>query len=567
MMHEELALRQSTAHDEVRTTQETTCCVVGAGPAGAVLALLLARRGVDVVLLEAHTDFDREFRGDTLHPAILEIIDEIGLAERLHELPHTKVYGPVIPTARGPIRPFDLRRLKTKFPYIMFMQQTIFLKFLTEEARKFPSFRLIMGASVQRLVEADGRVQGVCYKANDGWHEIRAPLTVGADGRFSRLRHLAGFEPIPTSETLELLQFRLPHLPDEPEEAKLLQQNADAPSLGVTAADFSSPIFPLFGQGRIVIVQNRSDHWQLWQIFPAGEYKQLRDAGVDSLRRSIVELEPRFAKHVEHLTDWQQVNLLSVASSRCRRWYKPGLLLIGDAAHTMTPAAGAGIKYAVEDAVVAVNLLAEPLKANKLEVRDLGQVQRQREWPTRFIQALSAVAVKQILRFVRSKGPPRFPLLARLLIRTPLVRYVAPRILAFGLWRVHVTVTKTPASQQVSLFGAVAAFAVSVIGGALGSWIEGHWKVVVISWEMAGLVVCVLVTIGGFFVAPLAAMIRRVLLGSALGAVAVGGCLAGVSLTNGSPPGVATWAILVGISAGAAAGAVGGAIGKRRRTT
>ena len=437
-MKDQPAPQQQTANDDMRDIHETTCCVVGAGPAGAVLALLLARRGVDVVLLEAHTDFDREFRGDTLHPAILEIMDEIGLAERLHELPHVKVYGPVVPTARGPIRPFDLRRLKTKFPYIMFMQQTIFLKFLTEEASKFPSFRLIMGASVQKLIEDNGIVRGVSYKSDDGWHEVRAALTVGADGRFSRLRHLAGIEPVQTSATLELLQFRLPHLPDEPDESKLSRQNADAPSLGVTAADFSSPVFPLFGQGRIVIVQNRSDHWQLWQIFPAGEYKQLRDAGVESLRRSIVELEPRFAKHVEHLTDWQQVNLLSVASSRCRRWYKPGLLLIGDAAHTMTPAAGAGIKYAVEDAVVAANLLAEPLKAKKLEVRDLAKVQSQREWPTRFIQAISAIAVKQILRFVRSKGPPRFPLLVRLLIRTPLVRWVAPRIVAFGLWRAHV---------------------------------------------------------------------------------------------------------------------------------
>ena len=437
-------------NDEVRDLHETTCCVVGAGPAGAVLALLLARRGVDVVLLEAHRDFDREFRGDTLHPAILEIMDEIGLAERLHELPHVKVYGPVVPTARGPIRPFDLRRLKTKFPYIMFMQQTIFLKFLTEEASKHPSFRLIMGASVQRLVEEDGNVRGVCYKSDNGWHEIRAALTVGADGRFSRVRHLAGFEPIATSATLELLQFRLPHLPDEPDESKLLHQNSDASSLGVTAADFSSPIFPLFGPGRIVIVQNRSDHWQIWQIFPAGEYKQLRDAGVESLRRGIVELEPRFAKHVEHLTDWQQVNLLSVASSRCRQWFRPGLLLIGDAAHTMTPAAGAGIKYAVEDAVVAANLLAAPLKANKLEFRDLAQVQRQRQWPTWFIQALSAVAVKQILRFVRSKAPPRFPLLARLLMRTPLVRLVAPQIVAFGLWRVHVEFPNDSASDSGS---------------------------------------------------------------------------------------------------------------------
>ncbi len=440
MSHEESAPRQQAANDEVELidTQEATCCVVGAGPAGAVLALLLARRGVKVVLLEAHQNFDREFRGDTLHPAILEIMDEMGLAERLHELPHVKLHGPVIPTARGPVRPFDLRVLKTKFPYIMFMQQTIFLEFLTAEAKKSPSFRLIMGASVQRLVEDGGHVRGVCYKADDGWHEIHAPLTVGADGRFSRLRHLAGFQPITTSATLELLQFRLPHLTDDPDESKLLHANPDTASREVTSADFNSPVVPFFAQGRIVIVQNRSDHWQMWYLFPAGQYKQLRDAGVESLRQAIVELEPRFTKHVEHLTDWKQVNLLSVASNRCRRWYKPGLLLIGDAAHTMTPAAGAGIKYAIEDAVVTANLLAEPLKANKLQLLDLANVQRQREWPTRAIQFLGAIAVKQILRNLRSNQPPRLPIFARLLIRTPLLRYLIPRIVGFGFWRVHV---------------------------------------------------------------------------------------------------------------------------------
>ena len=402
------------------------------------MSLLLARRGVDVVLLEAHQGFDREFRGDTLHPAILEIMDEIGLAERLHELPHVKVYGPVIRTSRGLFRPFDLRRLKTKFPYIMFMHQPIFLECLTAEARKFPNFRLMMGANARQLAEDDGVVRGVRYRADDGWHEVRATLTVGADGRFSRLRHLAGFEPIPTSPTMELLQFRLPHLPDDPDESKLLHENPDEQALGVTAGQFSSPIFPLFGQGRIVIVQNRPDHWQLWQLFPPGQYRQLRDAGVESLRQSIVELEPGFSKHVEHLTDWQQVNLLSVASSRCRRWYKPGLLLIGDAAHTMTPAAGAGIKYAIEDAVVAANVLAEPLKAGKVELRDLARVQRKRQWPTRFIQAFAAVVVKQMLRVLRSNGPPRLPFVARFLLRTPLVRYVAPRLIGFGFWRVHV---------------------------------------------------------------------------------------------------------------------------------
>ncbi len=437
---DEDSARPNASHvdKEIQDSEETACCVVGGGPAGVVLSLLLARRGVPVVLLEAHKDFDREFRGDTLHPAILEIMDEIGLAERLHELPHAKVYGPVVPTARGPVRPFDLRRLKTKFPYIMFMDQTIFLNFLTEEAGKYPSFKLIMGANVQRLIEDDGNVQGVCYRADDGWHEIRARLTVGADGRFSRLRHLAGFEPIQTSATMELLQFRLPHLPDDPDESKLLHASPDDAARGVSAADFSSPVVPLPGEGRIVIVTNRPDHWQLWQLFPPGQYKQLRDAGVEALRQSIVELEPRFSRHVEHLTDWQQVNLLSVASSRCRRWYKPGLLLIGDAAHTMTPAAGAGIKYAVEDAVVAANILAEPLKAGRVNPHDLARVQRKREWPTRFIQALAAFAVRQILSVLHSKGPPRLPLLPRLLARTPLTKYILPRILAFGFWRVHV---------------------------------------------------------------------------------------------------------------------------------
>jgi len=433
--HEQSDSVDSSA-ENVLDVEETSCCVVGGGPAGVVLALLLARRGVPVVLLEPHKDFDREFRGDTLHPARLEIMDEIGLAERLHELPHVKVYGPVIRTARGPIQPFDLRRLKTKFPYIMFMHQAIFLDFLTEEAQKYPSFRLIMGANVRQLTEEDGVVRGVRYRADDGWHEVRAALTVGADGRFSRLRHLSGIEPIPTSQTLELLQFRLPLLPDDPVASKLIQ--LDRLASDGSASDAGSPVFPMAGPGRLVPTFKRPDHWQLWYFFPPGEYKKLREAGVAALRKSIVELEPAFAKHLEHLTDWGQVTMLSVASSRCRRWSKPGMLLIGDAAHTMTPAAGAGIKYAIEDAVVAANILAEPLKSGNVELHHLAMVQRKREWPTRLIQTLSAFAVKQIIKILRSNRPPRPPLLARLLIHTPLVKYVLPWIVAIGFWRVHV---------------------------------------------------------------------------------------------------------------------------------
>jgi 2-polyprenyl-6-methoxyphenol hydroxylase-like FAD-dependent oxidoreductase len=185
------------AREEVRDVEQKSCCVVGGGPGGLMLALLLARGGVPVTLLEAHSTFDRDFRGDTIHPGILEILDEIGLADRLHQLRHVKMYGPTIPTADAPIMLFDFRRLlKTRFPYIMWMPQPVFLRFLAEEARKYPSFRLAMGANVRQLIEEDGGVRGVRYRAADGWHEVRASLTVGADGRFSRLRKLGGFTTV-----------------------------------------------------------------------------------------------------------------------------------------------------------------------------------------------------------------------------------------------------------------------------------------------------------------------------------------------------------------------------------
>jgi len=287
-----------------------------------------------------------------------------------------------------------------------------------------------MGAAVRQLIEEDVVVRGVRYRVDDGWHKVRAALTVGANGRFSRLRHLAGIKPIPTSQTLELLQFRLPLLPDDPVESKLnqlVESKKDAAS-----SDAGSPVFPMAGPGRIVPTFKRPDHWQLWYFFLPGEYKNLREAGIETLRNSIVELEPKFEKHFEHLKDWEQITMLSVASSRCRRWYKPGLLLIGDAAHTMTPVAGAGIKYAIEDAVVASNILAVPLKSGTLELHHLAEVQRQRKWPTRLIQAFSAFAVRQILRILRSGRAPRLPLLARLLMRTPVFKYLLPRIALIG---------------------------------------------------------------------------------------------------------------------------------------
>jgi 2-polyprenyl-6-methoxyphenol hydroxylase-like FAD-dependent oxidoreductase len=404
---------------DVRDVQSASCCVVGGGPGGAMLALLLARQGISVLLLEAHKDFDREFRGDTVHPSTLEILDEIGLADRLHQLPHGKVHGPIISAANGPFAPFDLRRLDTRFPYIMLMHQPIFLEFLTEEAKKYPNFRLLMGANVLELVKNGGVVSGVRYQTPDAWHEVRALLTVGADGRFSRVRHLAGIEPIKTSPPMDVLWFRLPRLPEDP----------PAPGGAVGA----------LGRGRMLAVLDRRDYWQVAYVFPKGHYQELRAQGLETLRHSIAELEPRLAPHVEHLSDWHQFSLLSVESSRCPRWYKPGLLLIGDAAHVMSPVGGVGINYAIQDAVVAANVLTKPLKAGRVQLSDLAEVQRQREWPTRFIQAVQSFTQKRVVASVlRTQAAFRIPWFVRLFARVPILRDLPARLLAFGIWRVHV---------------------------------------------------------------------------------------------------------------------------------
>jgi 2-polyprenyl-6-methoxyphenol hydroxylase-like FAD-dependent oxidoreductase len=409
------------APDEVRDVKRTTCCIVGGGPGGAVLALLLARKGVEVMLLEAHPDFDREFRGDTIHPSVMEIMDELGLADRLLELRHTKIRSLTIQTAIGPFTPADFSRLKTRFPYITLMPQTSFLEFITGEAKRYPNFRLVMRAHVRELIEEDGVVRGVRYQGRDGPHEVRALLTVGADGRGSRVRRLAGFEPVKTSPPMDVLWFRLPRKEGDPEGA-----------------------MGRLGRGHIAILLDRFDYWQAGYVIPKGTYPELRSAGIEMFRRSFGELIPEFAGRLEHLEDWRQVSLLSVESSRCPRWYRPGLLLIGDAAHVMSPVGGVGINYAIQDAVVAANVLAEPLKTAQsqlkdLDVRYLAAVQRRREWPTRLIQGVQTLLQQRILALALGDDRPFTPpKLLRLLLRVPILRDLPARVIAFGFWPVHI---------------------------------------------------------------------------------------------------------------------------------
>lgn len=405
---------------QVEDQKVTSCCIVGAGPAGAMLALLLARKGVSVKLLEVHKDFDREFRGDTIHPSTLEILDQIGLAEPLQQLPHSKVSGPTLQFADGPFRPFDLTRLKTKFPYILMVPQSRFLEFITHEAAKYPAFELIMHANVKQLLEEDGAVRGVRYLgADDQWHEVRAALTVGADGRFSQLRQLAGFDMIKTSPPMDVLWFRLPHL---------------AEGMQLTGGGLGG-----IGKGRILVVLDRGDYWQAGLVFPKGRYQELKSQGVEAIRKAIVEIEPRLAKHVESLQEWRQFSLLSVESSRCSRWHKPGLLLIGDAAHVMSPVGGVGINYAIQDAVVAANVLTSALRSGSVSEALLHKVQQEREWPIRMIQAMQSILQESVIASVLAakERPKRVPWQMRVLKRIPLLRDLPARMIAFGPRRVH----------------------------------------------------------------------------------------------------------------------------------
>ena len=414
------AVRQSTRAQgppgEIHDVRHATCCIAGCGPAGAMLGLLLARKGVDVLVLEKHGDFLRDFRGDTIHPSTMEIMDELGLADRLLRLKHTKASQLRFRTPRGGATLADFRRLKTRFPYLAFMPQWDFLDFVTEEAERYPNFHLAMNAEVRELVEEDSVVTGVRYEAPDGTHEVWAPLTVAADGRDSRVREQAGLEMIGTAPPIDVLWFRLSRREGDPEEPT-----------------------GYIGGGRFLVLINRGDYWQLGYVLPKGADRQVRAAGLESFRRSIGEAVPEVADRTGEIEDWEQVKLLSVQVNRLKRWYRPGLLCIGDAAHAMSPVGGVGINLAIQDAVAAANALSGPLRGGRVEPRHLKAVQRRRDLPIRVIQGLQALAHRRVLAPAVSSGSiPSPPAPVKALLRPRVVRDLPARIIAFGIWPVHV---------------------------------------------------------------------------------------------------------------------------------
>ncbi|AWS44798.1 FAD-dependent oxidoreductase [Streptosporangium sp. 'caverna'] len=393
---------------------QNTCVIAGGGPAGAMLALLLARSGVQVTLLEKHADFLRDFRGDTIHPSTLQILDELGLAEEFHKLPHRKAYNLTIRTDDASLTIADLSGLKGKYQYIAFVPQWEFLDLLVNAAKRYPNFRLVMEAEVLDVIREGNAVRGVRYRDASGEHELLATLTVAADGRHSDVRRAAGLVPVEHSAPMDVLWFRLPREPTDP---------AD-PFLRVST-------------GRLMVSINRETYWQLAYVIPKGGFDALRAWGVDALREPVAKLLPFLKDRAGLITSFDDVSMLSVALNRLRRWHRPGLLIIGDAAHAMSPVFGVGINLAVQDAVAAANLLAEPLSTGAgIPESLLARVQRRRTPPTVITQLAQRVVQNLLIRPALTEGakPVRIPAVSRLPVIGPLAR----RFIGLGVLPEHV---------------------------------------------------------------------------------------------------------------------------------
>ncbi|HEX9144047.1 MAG TPA: FAD-dependent oxidoreductase [Candidatus Binatia bacterium] len=393
------------------------CCIVGGGPAGMMLGYLLARAGVEVLVLEKHSDFLRDFRGDTIHPSTLEVMHELGLLDEFLKLPHQKVYELNAQFGEMRLTIADFRHLPTRCGFVAFMPQWDFLNFLAKKATRYQAFDLKMEAEVIGLIEHSGRIIGVRAKTPDGEIEVRADLVVGADGRTSVVREKARLQAREFGAPMDVLWFRIRRTAEDP---------------AVTMGRFDA--------GRIFIALNRGDYWQCGYVIAKGQFEEMRRQDFDMFRATIVKLAPYLQDSIHELRGWDDVKLLTVRVNRLDEWFRPGLLCIGDAAHAMSPVGGVGINLAIQDAAAAANVLFKPLLERQVTMDDLRRMQTRRELPTRVTQRLQlAVQDRIIARVLTDTQPLKPPLAVRLLARYPFFRRVPARIIGLGIRPEHVS--------------------------------------------------------------------------------------------------------------------------------
>jgi 2-polyprenyl-6-methoxyphenol hydroxylase-like FAD-dependent oxidoreductase len=399
----------------------TTCVIVGGGPAGMMLGYLLARAGVDVTVLEKHRDFLRDFRGDTVHPSTLQIMQELGLLEKFLKLPHTRITTGNLEIGDRHFIIGDFGRLPTTCKFIALMPQWDFLDFLAGEAKAFPNFRLLMETEAKDLLIADGNVVGVAAAGRSGPLEIKAGLTIAADGRHSTLRDRSGLEVEDLGAPFDVLWLRLPVLPGDP-----------ADLVGRVKA------------GQVFVMIYRSDYWQCAFLIPKGGFEAIKADGLAKFRDRLKQIAGFAAGRVdEAITDFDQIKLLTVTVDRLKNWARPGMVCIGDAAHAMSPIGGVGINLAIQDAVATANLLGPILQRRTPSFAELKTVQARRAFPTKVIQSFQVAAQNLMLApTLLATATPKPPMFVKLLNAWPWLRQFPARFIGMGVRPEHVELAK-----------------------------------------------------------------------------------------------------------------------------
>ncbi|QIS13453.1 FAD-dependent oxidoreductase [Nocardia arthritidis] len=400
--------------------ERTTCLIAGGGPAGIVLGLLLARGGVDVTVLEKHKDFLRDFRGDTVHPTTLDLLDELGLGAEFAKLPQRRVETILLPVNGALGTAFELRNLPGKHKYIAMVPQWDLLDLLARNAEQEPSFHLRMNTEATDLIRDDGRVVGIAYRTSSGeTGEIRADLTVACDGRGSVLRAAAGLPSVTWTTPMDVWWFRLPRTEIDPAGA-----------------------VPFATGDRAGVMLDRGDYWQVALLIAKGTDAAARRNPVGDIVRGIARVAPWLGDRVDALSGWDEVKLLDVKLDRLRRWYTDGLLCLGDAAHAMSPVGGVGINLAVQDAVAAARILAGPLRSGSVRTEDLARVQRRRMYPTVATQAMQRLLHDRVIEpalygRINLTGRTTLPPAIAVLRRIPVLRTAPPFVVARGFLPEH----------------------------------------------------------------------------------------------------------------------------------